>query len=74
MAVSRASEIGKRVRVARISELASIMIGGADKAKRWLRSPSMFLGGQTPLAMIATDDGARLVEQSLYAIGYGSVG
>jgi len=32
MAVSRASEIGKRVRVARTTELASIMIGGADKA------------------------------------------
>jgi putative toxin-antitoxin system antitoxin component (TIGR02293 family) len=74
MAVRRASEIGKRVRVARITKLASHMIGDTDRAKRWLRSPSMFLGGQTPLATIATDGGYRLVEQSLYAIGYGSVG
>jgi putative toxin-antitoxin system antitoxin component (TIGR02293 family) len=68
------AEGDRAYRAARITDLASKMLGDSGRAKEWLRAPSRYLGGKTPLAMLATEVGTHLVEQSLYAIGYGSVG
>jgi putative toxin-antitoxin system antitoxin component (TIGR02293 family) len=68
------AEGDRAYRAARITDLATKMLGDSTRAKKWLRTPSRYLGGKTPLAMLATEVGTHLVEQSLYAIGYGSVG
>jgi putative toxin-antitoxin system antitoxin component (TIGR02293 family) len=68
------AEGDRAYRAARITDLATKMLGDSARAKQWLRTPSRYLGGKTPLAMLATEVGTHLVEQSLYAIGYGSVG
>lgn len=61
-------------RLARIADLAAEMLGDADAARRWMQTPSRYLGGETPLAMIGTEVGTQIVEQSLHAIAYGGVG
>jgi putative toxin-antitoxin system antitoxin component (TIGR02293 family) len=60
-------------RFARVFDLATQMLGDAQRAKRWIRMRSQYLGNKTPLEMLQTEIGARAVEQSLYAIGYGGV-
>ena len=51
------------VRLARIMELAfELFEGDADAARRWLKAPRDVLGGNTPLQMVATEIGAREVE------------
>lgn len=61
-------------RLARIADLAAEMLGDVDAARRWIQTPSRYLGGETPLAMIRTEVGTQIVEQSLHAIAYGGVG
>jgi len=68
-----ATEADRAYRLARIADLATELIGDADKAKSWLRTPSTYLGGETPVSMLDTEVGADLVAQSLYAIAYGGV-
>ncbi len=66
---------GDRVyRLARIADLAAEMLGDVSIARQWLRTPSRYLSGETPLAMLSTEVGTQIVEQSLYAIGYGGLG
>lgn len=51
------------VRLARILELAfDLFEGDGDAARRWLKAPRETLGGSTPLEMVATEVGAREVE------------
>ena len=51
------------VRLARILELSlRLFEGDADAARRWLKAPRDALGGNTPLQMVATEIGAREVE------------
>ena len=51
------------VRLARITEMAfDLFEGDADAARRWLKAPRDVLGGNTPLQMVATEIGAREVE------------
>ena len=51
------------IRLARIMELAiHLFEGDADAARRWLKAPREALGGNTPLQMVATEIGAREVE------------
>lgn len=68
------SEGDRAYRLVRVADLAAEMLGDADVARRWLRTPSRYMGGETPLAMLATEVGTQIVEQSLYAIGYGGIG
>jgi len=64
-------ETDKAVRLARIDRLAAKVFGEPAKALRWLRKPKKALGGETPLAYLATEAGARVVEDMLTRIDHG---
>jgi len=64
-------ETDKALRLARIATQAERVFGAADKAHRWLREPKRALQGETPVAYLATEVGARVVEEMLYRIEYG---
>jgi putative toxin-antitoxin system antitoxin component (TIGR02293 family) len=57
-------EHGKR----RILRLAERVFGDAALARQWLNRPSVQLGGRTPLEVLASEDGARRVEELLAQI------
>jgi putative toxin-antitoxin system antitoxin component (TIGR02293 family) len=59
------------VRVARIIALAETVFGDPAQALRWLRKPKRRFEGRTPLELLATETGARLVEEMLYQIDAG---
>ena len=58
-------------RIIHISEMADRIFGERVKAQRWLRKPSRALNGVVPLELLASETGARLVEEELYRIEYG---
>lgn len=58
-------------RIIHISEMADRIFGERQKAQRWLRKPSRALNGVVPLDLLASETGARLVEEELYRIEYG---
>jgi putative toxin-antitoxin system antitoxin component (TIGR02293 family) len=64
-------ETDKAVRLGRIDRLAADVFGDPAKAHRWLRKPKRALGGETPLAYLATEAGARAVEEMLNQIDHG---
>jgi putative toxin-antitoxin system antitoxin component (TIGR02293 family) len=66
-------ETDKALRLARIAGLARRVFGDDAKAHRWLRKPKRALNGATPLAFLASEAGARTVEQMLHRIDYGMV-
>ena len=72
-AILTSIEADRLYRFARVMDLAVEMIGDAEKADAWFRTPHRYLGGQTPLRMVETDAGTQIVEESLYAIAYGGV-
>ena len=58
-------------RIARVALKAVETFGESDKAHRWLRRPNRALRNHTPLSLLDTDDGARLVEVVLGRLAYG---
>jgi putative toxin-antitoxin system antitoxin component (TIGR02293 family) len=64
-------ETDKALRLARIAVQAERVFGQADKAQRWLRKPKRELKGETPLAYLASEAGARIVEEMLFRIEHG---
>ncbi len=64
-------ETDKAVRLERVARQAAKIFGNPDKANRWMRKPKHQLGGQTPLAFLASEAGARIVEEMLTRIEYG---
>ena len=64
-------ETDRAVRLARVAELAARIFGDKGKAHRWLRKPKRTLGQATPLTYLASEAGARLVEDMLYRIDSG---
>ncbi len=64
-------ETDKAVRLARVADLARRTFGDDMKAHRWLRKPKRHLDGATPLAFLASEAGARTVEQMLHRIDDG---
>lgn len=71
--VLSATEADRAYRLAHTADLAAELIGDDAKAKSWLRTPSAYLGGEAPIAMLDSEVGTELVVQSLYAIAYGGV-
>lgn len=69
--MTNAAIADRLARVARLLATADETFGAAEKAHRWLRKPNRGLGGQVPLELLATDTGARLVEQALGRIDHG---
>jgi putative toxin-antitoxin system antitoxin component (TIGR02293 family) len=64
-------ETDKALRLARIAVQAERVFGDADKAQRWLRKPKRELKGETPLAYLASEAGARVVEEMLFRVEHG---
>jgi putative toxin-antitoxin system antitoxin component (TIGR02293 family) len=66
-----AAESDRTVRLARVYATAVEMIGNADKAALWLRTPNRALGGEVPIDQLDTDLGVKEVENILGRIAYG---
>jgi putative toxin-antitoxin system antitoxin component (TIGR02293 family) len=64
-------ESDRAVRIARIASLAEEVFAEDAKAARWLRKSKVRFSGRTPLEMLATEAGARLVEEMLLQLDYG---
>ena len=64
-------ESDKAVRVARMTTLAERAFRDRDKAWRWLRKPKRRFAGKTPIEMLATEAGARLVEEMILQFEHG---
>jgi putative toxin-antitoxin system antitoxin component (TIGR02293 family) len=69
-ALSR-DESDRAVRLARTAALAELVFGGAERAWRWLRASKRQFRGRSPLQMLATEAGARIVEELLYRVDEG---
>jgi putative toxin-antitoxin system antitoxin component (TIGR02293 family) len=64
-------ETDKALRLERVGSLAEQVFGDPNKARRWLRTPKDRLGGNTPVAFLASESGARVVEEMLHQIQHG---
>ena len=64
-------ETDRAVRVARILSLAEDVFHNPDKALLWLRSPDDRLADRTPLNLLHTESGGRLVESMLWQLDEG---
>ena len=64
-------ESDRAVRIARITSLAEEVFGDDAKAARWLRKAKSRFEGRSPLEMLRTEAGARLVEEMLLQLDYG---
>jgi putative toxin-antitoxin system antitoxin component (TIGR02293 family) len=61
-------------RFRRITQQAIDLFEDTDRAKQWLQTPKDALAGITPLVALATDEGAKQVEEILYRTEYGIYG
>ncbi len=66
-----AEQSDRLVRVVRLLALSAETFGNREKAARWLRRPTSALGGEQPLDLLDTDEGARAVENLLGRIAHG---
>jgi putative toxin-antitoxin system antitoxin component (TIGR02293 family) len=64
-------ESDKAVRVGRITAMAEQVFGESTCAWRWMRKRKRHFDGKTPLDMLATEAGARLVEEMIARIDDG---
>ncbi len=64
-------ESDKAVRVARITTMAERAFHDSEKAWRWLRKAKRRFESKTPIEMLATEAGARLVEEMIIQFEYG---
>lgn len=65
------AESDRLLRVVGVVAAAEETFGNSEKAHIWLNRDNRALGGETPLAMADTDQGARAVEALLGRIGHG---
>ena len=65
------AEADRVFRLKRVSEIAERVFGNPEKAHRWLRESSIALDGITPIELLETEYGARIVENELGVIDYG---
>lgn len=59
------------LRLARLYEIATDVLGDEDEARQWLKAPNAALGGHTPLDYADTELGAREAEDLLGRIAHG---
>ena len=64
-------ESDRAVRAARLLALAETVFGDKARALQWLGRPVMQLHGNVPLDMMASESGARLIEELLVGIDEG---
>ena len=67
-------ESDRVVRLARILSSAERIFGDRERAWRWLRKANRSLHGHRPLDLLATETGARAVEESLVRLDEGMFG
>ena len=67
-------ETDRAVRVALILALAESVFGAREKALLWLRSVDDRLGGRSPISLLHTESGGRLIESMLWQIDEGVYG
>lgn len=65
------AESDRVVRYARLLGRAAVVMESLENGRRWLTSPQVGLGGETPLSFAQTEVGAREVEDLLGRIEYG---
>src|SRR5262249_6694888 len=66
-----AEESDRGIRLGRTLSLTERTFGDRDRAWRWLRKANRSLGGHRPLDLLATETGARAVEESLIRLDEG---
>lgn len=64
-------ESDKLARVVRIFDHAVKVFSGTERARIWLEEPKRRFAGRTPIEMLRTDVGGRLVEEFLVQIDEG---
>ena len=64
-------ESDRVVRVARIAALGEEVFGDRERFWRWLRAAKRQFRGRAPLELLATEAGARLIEELLYRVDEG---
>jgi putative toxin-antitoxin system antitoxin component (TIGR02293 family) len=64
-------ETDRLVRVARIVALADTVFNNHEKGLLWLRTPDDRLAGRTPMSLLHTETGGRLIESLLWQIDEG---
>ena len=64
-------ESDRAVRLARLAALAEQVFGEPTRAWHWLRMPKRQFAGRSPVQFMATEAGARLVEELLHRIDEG---
>ena len=64
-------ESDRVTRVARIVAMAEETFGNRYKASRWLHKAKQRFDGQTPIELLDTEEGARVVEDLLFRIAHG---
>jgi len=64
-------ESERAVRAARVLARAQAVMGDQESALEWLRAPKRRFEGRTPLEMLRTETGGRLVDQMLIQIDEG---
>ena len=64
-------ESDRVLRVIRVLSLAESVYGSRERALAWLRNPHARLDGRTPLSLLKTDTGSRIVEELLIQIDEG---
>lgn len=64
-------ESDRAVRLARLMALTEKIFGDSKAGMLWLRSPKKRFHGRTPVEMMTTEAGSRLVEEALYQIDEG---
>jgi putative toxin-antitoxin system antitoxin component (TIGR02293 family) len=64
-------ESDRAVRLARVAALAEQVFGDPNRAWRWLRMSKRQFQGRSPVQFMATEAGARLVEELLHRIDEG---
>jgi putative toxin-antitoxin system antitoxin component (TIGR02293 family) len=65
------TESERALRVARLMALAEEVFADPEKARKWLRRETRPFGRRTPLEMMETEHGARIVEELLHGIAHG---
>ncbi len=64
-------ESDRVLRVLRILSSAESVYGNRERALTWLRKPQARLEGRSPLSLVKTDTGSRIVEELLTQIDEG---
>ena len=64
-------ESDRVLRLIRVLSLTESIYGSRERALNWLRKPHARLDGRTPLSLLKTDTGSRIVEELLIQIDEG---